>query len=118
MSGPLRVQVTVRGDADYAEADAARAAVERAIASARCPVHRADVVLYARHGSAAPAAELEAVVDVGGAQVHATGSAWTVREAADVLENRLGARLAQVTDRAQRARRVPRSPGRRTMGPR
>lgn len=110
-SGAVRVQVTLRGDAHYDEGDQARAAVERAIAAAHCPVRRADVVLYARHEPSA-AAEVEALVDVGGAQVHAAGAAATVTEATDVLESRLGAGLARITHRAQAARRVPRRPRR------
>lgn len=108
MSGPVRVQVTLRGDADYGDADDARAAVERAIASARCPVRRADVVLFARHEPATPSAEVEASIDVGGRQVHAVGVASTVTEAAGVLEKRLGLSLSRITHRAQAARRVPR----------
>jgi hypothetical protein len=106
--GPVRVQLTLRGDADYEEGEQVRAAVERAIATGHCPVRSAQVVLFARHDSRRPMVEVDAVVDVGCEQVHAAVSAATAAAAADVVEHRLTPSLSRVTGRAQAARWVPR----------
>lgn len=111
MTRPVRVQVTLRGDAGYGEGDAARAAVARAIACAHCPVRWADVTVDLRRDPASTCpAEVEAVIDVGSALVEAISSAPTISEAIDVVENQLCARLIRYRSRAQTARRVPRRP--------
>jgi ribosome-associated translation inhibitor RaiA len=108
-TGPVRVQVTLRGDAGYEAGDEARAVVEHAIAAAHCPVRRADVVLHVKDGPASRrSAEVEAVLDVGDCVVHAACSAPTVSEAIGVVEHQLSSRLVRHSSRVQTARRVPR----------
>jgi len=109
-TGPVRVQVRLRGGADYRAGDKARAAIEEAIAGTHCVVRSADVVVRDR-GDGAPAsaaAEVEAVLEVGDTFVHADRFAPTVSEAIDLLEHQLRAELIRHGRRAQTARRVPR----------
>jgi hypothetical protein len=107
------VQVTLRGDAGYRAGDEARAAIEEAIATARCAVRSADVVVRVRDdGASVCPAEVEAVLHVGDEYVHASSAARTVSEAVGVVERQLSARLTQHTNRTQTARRVPRRHGR------
>lgn len=111
MTRPVRVQVTLRGEAGYRAGDEARAAVEEAIASAHCPVRWANVVLHVQDATSRSAAEVEAVLDVGDSLVHAASSAPTVSEAIDAVEHELCARLIRHRSRIQTARRVPRRHG-------
>lgn len=116
-TGPVRVQVTLRGDVDYRAGDDARAAIADAIATAHCQVRAADVLVRLREEvTVACPAEVEAVVDVGDTVVHASSTARTVSEAIDVVEKELSARLVRHNHQVQTARRVPR--GRRNSPPR
>ncbi|GAA1945145.1 hypothetical protein GCM10009798_00080 [Nocardioides panacihumi] len=108
-TGPVRVQIRLRGGADYQAGDEARAAIEDAIASAHCAVRSAEVVVNVRDDPAsASAAEVEAVLEVGHTFVHADRFAPTVSEAIYLLEHQLSAELIRHGRRAQTARRVPR----------
>lgn len=103
---PVTVQLTVRGDIpEEGQAYAVRK-VERVLEMTHRPVLKAHLVLGWEPDPAHPhPAHLEIGLDVNGVPVRAHIVADSIREGADLLQERLSRRLTQLQDRARNRHR-------------